>query len=282
MCFNRWWEGRGHIGDLSASLKTLLLVMRARHRDKLGVHAPRLSLICFATTLLQVWSEPSSSAVESLTEGVEADALALHPKQRPLLVLTWLSDRAAKASYVSKPGGGDDEAAYGNTRQREGGADVAADTALWSSMDKAVAALNGCAKITSTPIPYPYHSGARLCLYVWTFTLPMALTGDKPEALLMNVFTSFTITYLYFLVSFISEDMENPFSGALAIPLYKVFIGYVGEVKALFPEFCRAYDPDDVAERPGAAMAVSNGDDSPLEVCLKELEVIQHDMMELM
>lgn len=66
------------------------------------------------------------------------------------------------------------------------------------------------AKFSSTPYPFPTAQMTRIFLFVWMFSLPLALLHDasEPYSIILIIFF---ITYGFFGLEFVSIELDDPF-----------------------------------------------------------------------
>eukprot|EP00935_MAST-01C_sp_MAST-1C-sp1_P002562 g2562.t1 len=161
ICYNRWWEGRTHIGGINKCFKTLLLLTASAKNGngaerKAGSNSARLLFAGFATIIQQLWSDTDLEPLRDLLSEEEYLELQKPTVNRPLLIINWLTEQLRDRNSV-----------FCN--------DDARRIAIWEECSQLNEYLNSALKVAYTPIPKQYHVATRFILYSFCFTNPACL-----------------------------------------------------------------------------------------------------------
>jgi predicted membrane chloride channel (bestrophin family) len=231
ICYNRWWEGRTHVGGINKCLKQLLLLtssdelVRIRTNDS-GENSARLLFACLACIIQQLWGDDDMEPMRELLSMREFKMLQKSTVNRPLLIIHWLTEPLR------------------NIRGSAWEHDDARRHAMWAEVSQLVEHINSALKVAYTPIPNDYHVATRFILYAFCFANPVCLAWYHPEypSMAVSVVASAIITGLFFVVSFVSEDLENPFCDALCLPLDNMLVRYYHEIDTVTHEGWDTYE----------------------------------------
>jgi putative membrane protein len=222
ICYNRWWEGRTHVGGINKCLKQLLLLTSATNArsDEDPHNAVRLLFACFACLIQQLWGDDDMEPMRELLSAEEFAQLKGPSVNRPLLIVHWITQplRDVRGTVYEH--------------------DDARRHAIWEEVSQLIGNTNSALKVAYTPIPMSYHIATRFILYAFCFTNPICLAWYHPEfpSMAISVIASAIIAGLFFVISFVSEDLENPFSDSLCLPLDNMLVRYYHEIAQVTPQ----------------------------------------------
>jgi predicted membrane chloride channel (bestrophin family) len=165
--------------------------------------------------VMRLWGNEDLNLMVDILNDNEIANLKKCQGHKPLMVLSWLTKGATK-----DPNG-------------------LIARSIWAEVSQLVGAINGADKIASTPIPVSYHFATRCVLWVFCFSVPICIASYHHEFnnIAVSFFTSGIITFLFFLISFVSEDLEDPFSGFLSLPLDKILLTFYKDICDIAPEW---------------------------------------------
>lgn len=221
ICYTRYWEGRGAVGRINKSCRTLLLLFISNSHNK--VHNVRLLLAVFVLMVMRLFRIDSLELMGDMLNDNEIKILEKTKGHKPLIVLSWITKDAVKDP------------------------DGLVARSMWAEVSQLVGAINEADKIATTPIPASYHFATRCVLWVFCFSVPICIASYHHAYynIAVSMFTSGIITFLFFLISFVSEDLEDPFSGFLALPLHTILNSFFADVNDLVPELHDAFGTAD-------------------------------------
>ena len=230
--YNRYWEGRGHLGHIMASVVDIasMASVQISGAQPEAAEAARLELsrllrLYFRETVRflrktsrttqrvsNYWLPEDATNRADLDAAPECDleaspgectALSAVPRP-PNLVLQWIR------AWVYR---------VGVEQELVAGADAAARTRTLSlGVDRALSqlqpAFNGAAKIATTPAPQPYTQMSRWLAFWFCFTVPLALVrafavpGGQPVGV---VPAAALLAFGYYGLDYCSNQLQNPF-----------------------------------------------------------------------
>jgi predicted membrane chloride channel (bestrophin family) len=150
ICYNRWWEGRTHVGGINKCLKQLLLLTASdddiRDNSDSGSNSARLLFACFGCIIQQLWGDDDLEPMRELLSPIEFAKLQKPTVNRPLLIVHWLTGPLRNKR----------EAAWEDDPPRR--------HAIWEEVSQLVEHINSALKVAYTPIPNDYHVATRFIL----------------------------------------------------------------------------------------------------------------------
>lgn len=210
LSYQRYWEGRGHLGVLVKCMRDLSRQCTIYMDSSDAAGQERLFKI---TGYLKIWfhintlhlrdekpgSEISTLQFEQACEKLkwvkdgfitEKESLLLgRESRRPLVVVAWISRelrQARDADFVER------------WEYLE----------MEANMSKIITAFNGCDKISSTPIPFPYAQILVYLLCIYNFSIPFALVS-KFQAL--TPIPCAVLSMALFGINEVGLQIEDPF-----------------------------------------------------------------------
>lgn len=81
---------------------------------------------------------------------------------------------------------------------------------LYQLVSEFVTAHHGLQKLANTPFPFPLVQMTRTFLFLWVFTLPMALGNDMNKCIPL-LFIMFVITYGFIGLEYVAIELDDPF-----------------------------------------------------------------------
>jgi putative membrane protein len=187
--YDRYWEARKQWGSVLVEARNLTrqaLTMIAPGRD---VRPFVLGLIGFANTMRnQLRDQPATLH----TEGLLPEALRVQladARSAPTLVLVWLGQwlRDCRQAQLLEP--------------------MLAHK-MESSLDGLSLALGSCERIANTPLPFAYSVILHRSVYLYCALLPFGLVDTIG---LMTPLVVTFVSYTFFALEALSDEIENPF-----------------------------------------------------------------------
>jgi predicted membrane chloride channel (bestrophin family) len=87
---------------------------------------------------------------------------------------------------------------------------VQQDMRMMVSVDGFLNGYYGILRFLTTPVPFPLIQMARTFLFLYVFTIPFVMLGDK-SSLLAHCFVVFLLTYGFVGLELVAIEMDNPF-----------------------------------------------------------------------
>lgn len=269
--YNRYWEGRGHLGILMAGIVDAASVAsvhfsgkKPREAQAARLELARLLRLYFRETVRflrrasrrtqrvsNYWlpqdvvdrPEPDDEGCDIEASDNECAALAGVPRP-PNLVLQWTRAHVYRAGVEQGLVAGETAAERTHTLE------LGIDRVLLALQP----AFNGAAKIATTPAPQPYTQMGRWLVFWFVYTVPLALIKAFPgtqEAAVVPA--GMLLAFGYYGLDYCSNQLQNP------------FIAEFGDV-ALDGRFLQAVSEDvDMLLQAGKYANMPASDEKPLQ-----------------
>lgn len=222
MAYNRFFEGRNHIGTMVYNARELLRHSRQHitgQDEEANNHRRNIARLLLAFTKLNrqnlrgVEPKQDHKEVETFLTVEEIASLKQTKKNHPVTILMWIGDVVvtAKNRFIHDR--------------------------VWEAMDSNIGGLlqafMGMQKLSTTPMPFPYVQMILAFMYLWLFTLPIGMVSSYGG---LSIPISFLLAYAFLGLNAIGEELEDPFgTDANDLPL-EFFEGAVmGSVKVMLP-----------------------------------------------
>lgn len=86
----------------------------------------------------------------------------------------------------------------------------ALENKIMSNVDGFLSGYYGMRQFLTTPVPFPFVQMSRTFLFVYVFTIPFSLLGDK-SSLFAHCFVVFLLTYGFVGLEIVAIELDNPF-----------------------------------------------------------------------
>lgn len=77
-------------------------------------------------------------------------------------------------------------------------------------LDSVMNSYNAQVKMITTPMPFPLVQMARTMMFVWVFTLPLAINSDE-SAIVVHCVVVFLLTFAFMGIETVSMELDDPF-----------------------------------------------------------------------
>jgi ion channel-forming bestrophin family protein len=191
--YDRYWEGRRLIGNIVNRTRDVARQLAGHVRS--AEHRPiiedviRLLDAYFATAMQSLRSEKDLSKVTSLSDE-EKKLLEPHTTARPMVVLTWVTERIYRL---------DRAAALGSDARVK---------AVEENLTALVDNYSSCERIVQTPVPFAYAHHIKMFVTLFCFTIPFAMVAEMK---LYTALPSAILAYALFGIDEIGVEIEDPF-----------------------------------------------------------------------
>lgn len=225
IAYNRFWEGRGHVGGTLESVKTLAILMDATTPNE-GLGQPtkiylRNLLVAYLSYSVVVLGK-GSDFKKGLPKKVKA-TMALFPQETV--------DRMNKCPKTSHPLFIVEEIMRAmNAACKAGIIEKGHLKLMLKRSQSLVTSFNAACKISNTPIPFPYQQMCAWLVLLYVYGSPFALAGAflEPAAgsaskhMALTTISSVLLAMAYFGIYCTSTELEDPFGDdANDLPLLK-------------------------------------------------------------
>lgn len=227
--YDRWWEGRKLWGAVLAET-------RSASRLAIAHAAPAAAVPAFVHALAAVGHALRLQLRDGQVDregdiGRRLPALwpqALPPVDavavaaRPMLLMRWLSGWVAE-------------------RRRDGCLDAPIVLALETQLSALSAAIAGCERIGSTPLPFTYSVIIHRTVYLYSLLLPFGLVDAIGG---MTPLISAFVAYAFFALEALSDEIEQPFGlQANDLPLEAISLGIERSLREMLGEPAESLPP---------------------------------------
>ena len=190
--YDRYWEARKHWGSVLVETRNLTRAAQTWIGPERDVRPFVLGLIAFATTMRnQLRQLDTTHATDELIPAELRQRIA-GARSAPTLVLGWLSQ-------------------WLNTCARENILTPLQADSAERSLGTLSFALGSCERIANTPLPFAYSVILHRSVYLYCALLPFGLVDSI--GLMTPLIVSF-VSYTFFALEALSDEIENPFGMA--------------------------------------------------------------------
>jgi putative membrane protein len=187
--YDRYWEARKHWGSVLVEARNLTRQALTFISPGKDVRPFVLGLIGFASTMRNMLRD---QAATQETDGLLPEALRAQldeARSAPTLVLVWLGQwlRDCRQAQLLEP--------------------MLAHK-MESSLDGLSLALGSCERIANTPLPFAYSVILHRSVYLYCVLLPFGLVDTIG---LMTPLVVTFVSYTFFALEALSDEIENPF-----------------------------------------------------------------------
>ena len=220
--YDRFWEARKHWGSVLVEARNLTRKALSSIAPSRDVRPFVQGLIAFAAAMRnQLRNQLSTQQTEGLLPQELHDKIAV-ARSAPNVILLWLGQW------------------LGNCRREGAIEDLPADN-MERSLDALSLAFGCCERIANTPLPFAYSVVLHRSVYLYCALLPFGLVDSIG---LMTPLAVTFVSYTFFALEAISDEIENPFGlEANDLALNAIVSGIdaslremLGEVPPLLPQ----------------------------------------------
>eukprot|EP01006_Ploeotia_vitrea_P013620 TRINITY_DN35571_c0_g1_i1.p1 TRINITY_DN35571_c0_g1~~TRINITY_DN35571_c0_g1_i1.p1 ORF type:complete len:404 (+),score=16.97 TRINITY_DN35571_c0_g1_i1:159-1214(+) len=202
--FSRFWEARGHVGELTHHCRSLARRMRWVVPRRAMDNLCRL-ILGFNSTIQWDLHRHMRNVTREDAEAecftrMEWEELKAHYDCMPVVVLNWIDSVVMESA-------------------QRGSLDPQGREAVQAHIDGMQTAWMGMNKITTTPIPFPYSHLIKILLFLWLITVGIAFQSET------GFFTPLVVALISFALFGINQtgvELEFPFGIDLNdLPMHK-------------------------------------------------------------